>query len=440
MTKPTVFVVGGGAAGFFAAITAAEAGASVTLLERAATVLAKVKISGGGRCNVTHACFDPKQLVQHYPRGGRELLGPFHRFQPRDTMAWFQDRGVMLKTEPDGRVFPVTDQSQTIIDALVKSAKTAGVTVRVGVSDLVIEKGPNGFHVKQTQGYDQLEIPRARADHPRPLGPRGAQGAKPGEGQLCVKKQGEALRADRLLIATGSGTQGHAWARAMGHTIVDPVPSLFTFSVPDPRLKGLAGVSVPHADLNLEKGGLRSSGPMIITHQGLSGPAVLKLSAWAARVLHERGYKANLRINWVGLSEPDALKRIKEMKALFPRQELRVRPAFEVPRRLWERLAAAAVSDPHRRWADASAAEQGRLAVQLTRGDYAVVGKGTFKEEFVTAGGVALNEVNFSTMESRLCPGLFFAGEVLDVDGLTGGFNFQNAWTTGWLAGRAMAQ
>lgn len=399
MTKPTVFVVGGGAAGFFAAITAAEAGASVTLLERGATVLAKVKISGGGRCNVTHACFDPKQLVQHYPRGGRELLGPFHHFQPRDTMAWFQDRGVDLKTEPDGRVFPVTDQSQTIIDALVRSARTAGVNVRVGVSSLTIEKRADGFFVNQ----------------------------------------GEALRADRLLLATGSGTQGHAWAQALGHTLVDPVPSLFTFSVPDPRLKGLAGVSVPHADLVLANGGLRSSGPMIITHQGLSGPAVLKLSAWAARVLHEKRYKADLRINWVGLSEPDALKRIKETKAFFPRQEVRVRPAFEVPRRLWERLVAAAVSDPHRRWADASSAEQGRLAAQLTRGDFAVVGKGTFKEEFVTAGGVALNEVNFSTMESRLCPKLFFAGEVLDVDGLTGGFNFQSAWTTGWLAGRAMA-
>ncbi len=399
MTKPTVFVVGGGAAGFFAAITAAEAGASVTLLERGATVLAKVKISGGGRCNVTHACFDPKQLVQHYPRGGRELLGPFHHFQPRDTMAWFQDRGVDLKTESDGRVFPVTDQSQTIIDALVRSARTAGVNVRVGVSNLTIEKRADGFFVNQ----------------------------------------GEALRADRLLLATGSGTQGHAWAQALGHTLVPPVPSLFTFSVPDPRLKGLAGVSVPHADLVLANGGLRSSGPMIITHQGLSGPAVLKLSAWAARVLHEKRYKADLRINWVGLSEPDALKRIKETKALFPRQEVRVRPAFEVPRRLWERLVAAAVSDPHRRWADASSAEQGRLAAQLTRGDFAVVGKGTFKEEFVTAGGVALNEVNFSTMESRLCPKLFFAGEVLDVDGLTGGFNFQSAWTTGWLAGRAMA-
>jgi predicted flavoprotein YhiN len=351
MTKPTVFVVGGGAAGFFAAITAAEAGASVTLLERGATVLAKVKISGGGRCNLTHACFDPKQLVQHYPRGGRELLGPFHRFQPRDTMSWFQDRGVELKTEPDGRVFPVTDQSQTIIDALLRSARAAGVDVRVGVSDLTIEKGSNGFHV---QDCGPRSAPFSRADHPRPLRTQGAKDADPEEGQRCVKQQGEALRVDRLLLATGSGTQGHAWARALGHTLVPPVPSLFTFSVPDPRLKGLAGVSLPHAELVLAKGGLRSSGPMIITHQGLSGPAVLKLSAWAARILHERGYKADLRVNWAGLPEPDALKRIKEMKSVFPRQGVGTRPAFEVPRRLWERLAAAAVSDPHRRWADVS--------------------------------------------------------------------------------------
>lgn len=401
MISSSVVVVGGGAAGYFAAIAAAEAGASVTLLERGRAVLAKVKISGGGRCNVTNACFEPKQLIHHYPRGGRELLGPFHHFQPRDTMAWFRGRGVDLKIEPDGRVFPTSDQSQTIIDALSCAAHKAGVCLKTGAASLELERDPDGFRVKQ----------------------------------------GEALwRGDRLILATGSGAQGYAWARQFGHSIVPPVPSLFTFTVNDARLKGLAGVAVQDAGLSIEGSALRQSGPLLITHWGLSGPAVLKLSAWGARVLNERGYKAMLRINWLGLKREECFRQLVTMRNTSPRKSVTARWPSPLPERLWERLVRGAKVVTDRRWADLTTMEAERLADEVTQGRFAISGKGAFKEEFVTAGGVPLNEVNFSTMESRLCPNLHFAGEILDIDGVTGGFNFQSAWTTGWLAGRAIAR
>lgn len=401
MKSPSVVVIGGGAAGFFAAITAAEKGAAVTLLEQGRGVLAKVKVSGGGRCNVTHACFDPKQLVQHYPRGGRELLGPFHHFQPRDTMAWFQQRGVDLKVEADGRVFPVSDQSQTIIDALLNAAQKAGVRLHTGVASLELDQDADGFRAKQ----------------------------------------GEALwTADRLLIATGSGERGYSWARQFGHSLVPRVPSLFTLAISDPRLKGLAGVAVDKAVLSLEGKGLPQSGPVLITHWGFSGPAVLRLSAWEARFLHQAGYQALLHVNWLGLKTEDVQKGLKGMRHQAPRQSVRTRPAFPMPQRLWERLVEASGVDESRRWADLTTTEAESLAAELTQGVFEISGKGAFKEEFVTAGGIPLNEVNFSTMESRRCPNLYFAGEILDIDGVTGGFNFQSAWTTGWLAGRAMAK
>lgn len=401
MKSPSVVVIGGGAAGFFAAITAAEKGATVTLLEQGRGGLAKVKVSGGGRCNVTHACFDPKQLVQHYPRGGRELLGPFHHFQPRDTMAWFQQRGVDLKVEADGRVFPVSDQSQTIIDALLNAAQKAGVRLHTGVASLELDQDADGFRAKQ----------------------------------------GEALwTADRLLIATGSGERGYSWARQFGHSLVPRVPSLFTLAISDPRLKGLAGVAVDKAVLSLEGKGLPQSGPVLITHWGFSGPAVLRLSAWEARFLHQAGYQALLHVNWLGLKTEDVQKGLKGMRHQAPRQSVRTRPAFPMPQRLWERLVEASGVDESRRWADLTTTEAESLAAELTQGVFEISGKGAFKEEFVTAGGIPLNEVNFSTMESRRCPNLYFAGEILDIDGVTGGFNFQSAWTTGWLAGRAMAK
>jgi predicted Rossmann fold flavoprotein len=398
VTAPSVVVVGGGAAGFFAAIAAAEVGASVVLLERGREVLAKVRISGGGRCNVTHACFEPKRLVQHYPRGGRELLGPFHHFQPRDTMDWFLKRGVDLKIESDGRVFPSSNQSQSIVDALMSAARAAGVRIHTGLGDLHVKKEENHFRVHQGENLWQ---------------------------------------GDRLILATGSGAQGHRWAHELGHSIVSPVPSLFTLTISDPRIKGLAGVSVKYADLSIEGTELKQSGALLITHWGLSGPVVLKLSAWGARELNEREYKAHVCVNWVGRRGELVQEEMKGMRTDFPRGAVSVRPLGDLPHRLWERLVSAAGLVRDRRWADLTKTESVRLGDELTRGRFLVSGKSAFKEEFVTAGGVRLKEINFSTMESRLCSKLYFAGELLDIDGVTGGFNFQSAWTTGWLAGRA---
>lgn len=316
-------------------------------------------------------------------------------------MDWFRTRGIDLKIEPDGRVFPSSDDSQTIVDALTRAAQKAKVQVRTLVAPLAIDKDAEGFHAKQ----------------------------------------GEALwRGDRLLISTGSGAQGYAWAKKFGHSIVPPVPSLFTFQVADPRLEGLAGVAAQEAELSIEDSGFRQSGPVLITHWGLSGPAVLKLSAWGARLLHERGYTATLRINWLGIPTGDFLSQLRKMRHIFPGKSVTAKVPSALPQRLWERLVRAARVEANRRWADLTSAESVRMAEEFTQGRFDISGKGAFKEEFVTAGGVPLNEVNFSTMESRRCPGLHFAGEVLDMDGVTGGFNFQSAWTTGWLAGRAMAK
>lgn len=400
-SPPDVVVLGGGAAGFFAAIAAAEGGARVRLLERGARVLTKVLISGGGRCNVTNAEEKPEKLVRNYPRGGTELRGPFTKFGPRDTRRWFESRGVALKTEEDGRVFPVTDRSQTIVDALTAAAQGANVEVRTGAAVRAIRPDGTGF---------QLDL-----------------------------NSGESLSAARVLLATGSNPQGHAWARALGHTIVPPVPSLFTFTIKDPRLKGLAGVASPRARVKLEGTSLEQAGPVLITHWGLSGPAVLRLSAWGARVMHEAGYRATLRVNWLDQSPEVLQKTFDQKRKTDPRKSLSASP-FDIPQRLWDSLRTAAGLPAERRWADLSKPEMARLGAELGDGAYAVTGKSAFKDEFVTSGGVALEEVDFRTMESRRRPGLYFAGEILDIDGVTGGFNFQNAWTTGWLAGRALAR
>ena len=400
-SPPDVVVLGGGAAGFFAAIAAAEGGARVRLLERGARVLTKVLISGGGRCNVTNAEEKPEKLVRNYPRGGAELRGPFTKFGPRDTRRWFESRGVALKTEEDGRVFPVTDRSQTIVDALTAAAQGANVEVRTGAAVRAIRPDGAGF---------QLDL-----------------------------NSGESLSAARVLLATGSNPQGHAWARALGHTIVPPVPSLFTFTIKDPRLKGLAGVASPRARVKLEGTSLEQAGPVLITHWGLSGPAVLRLSAWGARVMNEAGYRATLRVNWLDQSPEVLQKTFDQKRKTDPRKSLSASP-FDIPQRLWDSLRTAAGLPAERRWADLSKPEMARLGAELGDGAYAVTGKSAFKDEFVTSGGVALEEVDFRTMESRRCPGLYFAGEILDIDGVTGGFNFQNAWTTGWLAGRALAR
>ncbi len=398
-----ILIVGGGAAGYFAAIACAERNPahSVVILEQGRATLSKVKVSGGGRCNVTHSCFDPKALTGFYPRGGRELLGPFHNFQPKDTVAWFTARGVTVKTEDDGRMFPDTDSSQTIIDTLEKAAADAGVTVRLNASVSSVEREGDGFRLT--------------------LG------------------DGEIISCAKLLLATGSGRRGWDWATQLGHSIETPVPSLFTFHVPDPRLESLAGIAMPKATVSLAGTKLTQTGPVLITHVGISGPAVIKLSAWGARILAEQDYEADLVINWVNWTPDDVQKGLRDLKDEFPRRFAISQPAFGAQRRLWERLVVTAGLAPDQRWADLTKEKMTRLTEELTAGRYRTKGKSPFKEEFVTCGGVRLSQVDFRTMESRVCPNLYFAGEILDVDAVTGGFNFQNAWTTGWLAGRAMA-
>lgn len=406
MGQRHVVIAGGGAAGFFAAIACAEAdpGCAVTLYEATAHPLAKVKVSGGGRCNVTHACFEPRELVQRYPRGGRELLGAFHRWQPRDTVAWFEGRGVPLKTEADGRMFPTTDSSQTIVDCLETAAAQAGVRVVLRTGLKAVARTPAGFQVTLTTG--------------------------------------EVVSCDRLMLATGGNKSntGFAIAAQLGHTIEPPVPSLFTLHIDDPRLKELSGVSVEEAVTAVRGTALKERGPLLITHWGLSGPAVLKLSAWGARLLHDCGYRFALTVNWAPAFNPETLRAaLEQAKAANPKKQLATWCPVGLPLRLWEKLLPAAGLKPDATWATVSGAGLRALAAQVGAGEFAVTGKSAFKEEFVTCGGVRLAEIDFKTMESRLVPGLHFAGEVIDVDGITGGFNFQAAWTGGWLAGRAMA-
>jgi predicted Rossmann fold flavoprotein len=402
----TCVIAGGGAAGFFAAIACAEAKsrARVTLCESSAHPLAKVRISGGGRCNVTHACFEPRDLVKGYPRGGRELLGPFHQWQSRDTVAWFAERGVELKTEADGRMFPVTDQSATVIDCLLAAAEKAGVVLRTGTGVKAAERAGAGYRV--------------------------------------LLSGGETLECDRLLLATGGGkaSAGIAIAQSLGHAIEPLVPSLFTFHVDDPRLKGLEGLSVPDAGARLPGPRIATRGPALITHWGLSGPAILKLSAWGARELAACDYRFTLALNWRGGSTTAQVQaELAAGRTAHPRKQISSWNPVGVPARLWERLAVAAGIAPETVWTSVSKAALQALAQQVTAGEFLVTGKSTNKEEFVTCGGVRLAEVDFRTMESRRSPGLYLAGEVLDIDGVTGGFNLQSAWTTGRLAGLAMA-
>lgn len=402
-----ILVVGGGAAGFFGAIAAAEADsdASVQLLEAGRDLLSKVRISGGGRCNVTHHCFDPALLVQHYPRGGRALRGAFSRFQPQDTVAWFQRRGVRLKTEADGRMFPMTDDSETIIDCLQREARRVGVQVQTRMPVAAIE----------SQG-DRLQL------------------------QL---KSGERLTGDRILLATGSSPLGYRLAQSLGHRVVAPVPSLFTFTVKDPQLHALAGVSANPVAVSLrlpEAKPLTQTGPLLITHWGFSGPAVLKLSAWGARLLHQHRYQATLIVNWLPNHNPEQLRTILQTtKSTWVKRQIATQSPVPLTKRLWQYLVQhRAQISAATTWANLSKKQLNTLVHCLSQDAYGISGKGQFKDEFVTCGGISLPEVNFKTLESRLCPGLFFAGEILDVDGITGGFNFQNAWTTGWIAGHAM--
>jgi predicted Rossmann fold flavoprotein len=406
-----IIIVGGGAAGFFAAIAAAESGASVTLLEKTARFLDKVRISGGGRCNVTHACFETREFATRYPRGERALLAPFQQFSATDTVAWFEARGVKLKTERDGRMFPTTDSSQTIVDCLVAVAEKAGVKFRLncGVESVV----------KNADGKFELEI-----------------------GGASVLASHEKISADKLLLATGGCRAAAAGnlAVSLGHKIEPPVPSLFTFQIESPWLRSLAGVSLEQAEVSIPIVKLRECGPLLVTHWGLSGPAILKMSAWGARELHQLNYKFPLLVNWL----PEFSAEKIAAKFLARRETDGVKLVVNVPftpltSRLWEQLVLAAGIPADTRWSKFSRAQSHALVQQLTRSEFLVVGKSLNKDEFVTCGGVKLSEVNFKTMESKICSGLFFAGELLDIDGITGGFNFQAAWTTGFIAGNSMA-
>lgn len=407
-----VVVIGGGAAGFFGAVTCAAAHphTQVTLLEAGYQPLSKVRISGGGRCNVTHACFDPAELVQYYPRGGKALRGALTRFQPKDTVAWFESHGVQLKTESDGRMFPITDNSETIVNCLIRAAEDAGIRLYTGTP------------VKSISRYSS-QLPT------------------PAEFEVELKT-GEIIECDRILVATGSNPLGYRWLKDLGHTIAPPVPSLFTFNIPDSRLQDLAGVSVNDALVRLPDAGKHlkeQTGPLLITHWGLSGPAVLKLSAWGARFLHDHQYQTPLLVNWLPqYSEENLRKTLLAVKSQLPRRLIITSCPVPVPKRLWMSLVASVGISAEVRWAEVSKKALNQLIQELTQGRYLIKGKGVFKEEFVTCGGINLKEVDFKTMESRLVPGLYFAGEILDIDGVTGGFNFQSAWTTAWLAGQSM--
>jgi len=433
MSSRRVIVVGGGAAGFFAAITCAEAApdAEAVLLERGPQCLSKVRISGGGRCNVTHACFDERELTARYPRGGQALLAPFKNFQASDTVAWFESRGVKLKTEADGRMFPISDSSQTIMDCLMSSARKAGVKLRLNAGVESVVKNADGRFVLML-GRAGSPLP-AVATHTND----GAQGtARPTE------KSGEIISCDRLLLATGGCRAAVAGqlAVSLGHTLEPPVPSLFTFHIATPWLRSLAGISIGSVEVSVAGARLRERGALLVTHWGLSGPVILRLSAWGARTLHGFNYQFPLQVNWLPQLHAEAIAaELKSRQAAQPARLVVNVPVTPLPSRLWEQLVLAAGIARDTRWAALSRAAQHRLVQQLIRTEFPVTGKSLNQDEFVTCGGVRLGEVNFKTMESKICPGLFFAGELLDIDGITGGFNFQAAWTTGWLAGKAMA-
>lgn len=401
MRLSNIAVFGGGAAGYFAAISAARAhpGAQVSLFEKSDKVLGKVRISGGGRCNVTHAQHDVRRLAKNYPRGERFLKQAFSRFAVPDTVAWFQQEGVSLKVEPDGRMFPSTDDSETIVRALQRAADRAGVKLHLHAGVRHVDREIGGGFVAQV------------ADR--------------------------SVHADRIIVTTGGHpkAEAYAWLQRLGHRIVAPVPSLFTFNVPDSPIRELMGVAVP-ARVRIVGTDLESTGPLLITHWGFSGPAVLRLSAWGARQLNETGYRFTAQVNWLhGKNEEQVRTTWKEATATMDRKQALNADPFHLPRRLWEHQLHRAGIAPGQPWGGVAKKERNRLVDLLTNDRYAVVGKTTFKEEFVTAGGVALDEVDPRTMQSIQCPGLYFAGEVLDLDGITGGFNFQAAWTTGHIAG-----
>ena len=403
-----LIVIGGGPAGYMAAITAAELGVQrVLVLEGTPEPLQKVRISGGGRCNVTHACWDPGELVTHYPRGSRPLRGPFSRFACGDAISWFDDHGLTLVAEADGRMFPEQNRSEAVIQCLQKAAVAAGVQLqtRAMVQEVVVE--PAGGFVLNGRG---LTAP---------------------------------LRAQKLMLATGGHPSGRRLAQSLGHNLVPPVPSLFSLSLQAPALAACSGIAVDAVGLDLKLGDqrFRQLGRVLITHRGLSGPATLRLSAFAARALHQRHYKGELKVDWsAGLGRSGVEARLQDFRHQQARRTLAAAKPFEhLPRRLWQAFLKEVGLNGERRWADLPLKAERQLVEVLVGQRLLIQGRGPFGEEFVTAGGVELGEINLATMESRRVSGLHLAGEVLDVDGVTGGFNFQACWTGGWLAGQAIA-
>ena len=398
-----LIVIGGGAAGFFAAINAKEKNPDlqITILEKGNDVLQKVKISGGGRCNVTHACFDPKELTSYYPRGEKELLGPFHTFMTGDTFEWFEQNGIPLKIEADGRVFPESNSSQTIIDCFLRKAEQLDIEILKNQFVTALNKSEKGWMVQTKTNEFQSEA---------------------------------------VVYTTGSSKQGWKLLDKLNHTIISPVPSLFTFNIKDERIINLPGVSVPNARVQLKNTSFEASGPLLITHWGLSGPAVLKLSAFGARILHERNYEYRVQVNWISQSNTE----VEEQLLLFKKEKssqkvVGISSFVDIPKRLWDQLALYSGIKTNQNWADLTKTQIENFTQQITGCQFEAKGKSTFKEEFVTAGGVDLKEINFKTFESKLHPKLFLIGEVLNIDAVTGGFNFQNAWTGGWIVSESLS-
>ncbi|MEZ4876395.1 MAG: NAD(P)/FAD-dependent oxidoreductase [Flavobacterium sp.] len=396
ISKYDILIIGGGAAGFFTAINIVEKNPQlkVAILERGKTVLEKVRISGGGRCNVTHACFVPNDLAKFYPRGEKELRGPFHQFCSGDTIEWFEKHGVELKIEEDGRMFPTTDSSTTIINCFQNATKKLGIDVLTSQSIQSLYKG---------DGYWKVETHH--------------------ESYLC----------QQLVMTTGSNPKVWDMLQELGHTIVPPVASLFTFNIKDARIKDLMGIA-SLAQVTVKDSKLDATGPLLITHWGMSGPGILRLSAWGARILAERNYQFSILVNWLPETTPEeAATLLKDLKLEHAKKVVSKKSPLALPNRLWESLVIASGIAEDTKWADLSKLQLQQLAAQLTAGEYKVNGKSTFKEEFVTAGGIDLKEINFKTMQSKLHDGLYFAGEIVNIDAITGGFNFQNAWTSGFI-------
>ena len=403
MNYKDVIIVGGGAAGFFAAINIAEKNPNlkVAILERGKEGLAKVKVSGGGRCNVTHAEFMPSELVLNYPRGEKELLGPFHQFMTGDTIDWFEKRGVVLKIEDDGRMFPESNTSQTIIDCFLNEAKKYHVEILYSHSLKTMQQADNLWHLETSQGL---------------------------------------FKTKNVVIATGSNPKIWNLLEELGHTILQAVPSLFTFNIKDERINDIPGVVSSNVEVHIVDSKLYSEGPLLITHWGMSAPAILKLSAFGAIELAKRDYKFQIEINFIKKSFEDCLDILKLIKQELAKKIIYKSAQFELPKRLWQKLVLASKIEKEVRWGDMNKFQLESLADQLTKAIFDVEGKSTFKEEFVTAGGVDLKEVNFKTFESKLFKNLYFAGEVLNIDAVTGGFNFQNAWTSGYIVSKHISK